>query len=60
MVPFLLPYGGASAIRVKFQIATTNVPKLVEVYRFLHVDLRSSFGTPFQSDRRILTLPRDG
>ena len=51
---------GASTIRVKFQIAATNVPKLVEVCCFLHVDLRSSFGTPFQGDRRILTLARDG
>jgi len=38
-------YRGASTIRIKFQIAVTTVPKLVQAYRFLHVDLRSSFGT---------------
>jgi hypothetical protein len=54
------PNGGASTIRVKFQIAPMNVPKLVEVYRFLHVDLRSSFGMPFQANRRILPLHRGG
>src|SRR5262249_2505189 len=54
------PEGGASTIRVKFQIAALTVPKLVEVYRFLHLDLRSSFGMPFQVNRRILTLARDG
>ena len=46
--------------RVKFQIAATNVPKLVEVYRFLHVDFRSSFGTVFQGVRRVLTLASEG
>ena len=47
-------------VQLSGEIATTNVPKLVEVHRFLHVDLRSSFGTPFQGDHRILTLPREG
>ena len=32
---FVMPYRGASTIRVKFQTAATNVPKLIEVYRVL-------------------------
>ena len=34
--------------------------ELVQAYCFLPVDLCSSFGTPLQGNRRILTLPRDG
>ena len=40
---------GASTIRAKFQMATTNVLKLVKVYRFLPVDGCSSCGTLVQS-----------
>jgi hypothetical protein len=50
---------GASTIRVKFQMAATNLLKLIELARLLHVDFRSSFGTPFQGVRRFSILSRD-
>jgi hypothetical protein len=51
--------GGASTIRVKFQIAATNVLKLVELSRLSHVDFRSGFGTVLQDVRRVFTLSED-
>src|SRR5262245_53135457 len=50
---------GASTIRVKFQMAATNVLKLIELARLLHVDFRSSFGTVFQGVHRVFILSGD-
>ena len=55
---FVMPYRGASTIRVKFQTAATNVPKLIEVYRVLPGDFCSGFGTVFQGVHRVLTRSR--
>src|SRR5262245_45841530 len=40
-------------------LATTNVLKLIELARLLHVDLHSGFGTVFQGVRRVFTLSGD-
>jgi hypothetical protein len=50
---------GLSTIRVKFQVAATNVLKLVELARLSHVDFRSGFGTVFQGICRVFTLSGD-
>jgi hypothetical protein len=47
---------GTSTIRVTFQIAVTNVLKLLELARWSHVDFRSDVGTVFQGVRRVFTL----
>ena len=49
---------GLSTIRVKFQVAATNVLKLVELARLSHVDFRSDFGTVLQDVRRVLPSPK--
>ena len=51
-------HGGASTIRVKFQVSARKGPKLVALHCFLHVGFRSRFGTVFQGVRRVFTLSR--
>jgi hypothetical protein len=46
-------------MRVKFQVAATNVLQLVELARLSHVDFRSGFGTVFQGVCRVFTLSGD-
>src|SRR5262249_24599668 len=53
------PCGGASTIRVKFQIAATNVLKLIKLAHLSHVDFHSGFATVFQGVHRVFTLPGD-
>ncbi len=55
----MVPLRGLSTIRVKFQVAATNVLKLVELARLSQVDFRSGFGTVFQGVRRVFTLSGD-
>jgi hypothetical protein len=55
----MVPLRGLSTIRVKFQVAATNVLKLVELARLSQVDFRSGFGTVFQDVRRVFTLSGD-